>query len=87
MPLHRRPSDDFTSTVTLLDPDTPFCPAPNPSLPSWQLLEIHAAANEGGRAMRRRRTRRSKKVNCWSQVFTGKGAGAGECTKDHRLRF
>lgn len=32
MPLQRSPCDDFTSTVTPLDPDTPLCPTKTPSL-------------------------------------------------------
>ncbi|KAK9514253.1 hypothetical protein VZT92_027732 [Zoarces viviparus] len=37
-PPHRSPCDDFTSTVTPLDPDTPFCPTQNPDPRSLQLL-------------------------------------------------
>lgn len=39
MPLQRSPCDDFTSTVTPLDPDTPpFCPTQNPNPLCPQLL-------------------------------------------------
>lgn len=38
MPLQRSPCDDFTSTVTPLDPDTPSLPNQNPKPLSLQLL-------------------------------------------------
>lgn len=38
MPPHWSPCDDFTSTMTPLDPDTPLCPTQNPTPLLLQLL-------------------------------------------------
>lgn len=40
MPPQRSPCDDFTSTVTPLDPDTPLSPTQNPYPLSLQLLVL-----------------------------------------------
>lgn len=74
-PPHRSPCDDFTSTVTPLDPDTPFCPTQknlNPLSPALQLLvpigPPRAAVAEGTEEWTERRRAKEKK---------GEGRGGG----------
>lgn len=73
MPPHRSPRDDFTSTVTPPDPDTPLCPTQNPSPLSLQLLvpigPPWAAVAEGKKEWTERRRAKEKK---------GEGRGCSE---------
>lgn len=94
MPPHRSPCDDYTSTVTPLDPDTPLWPAPNPASLSLQLLVPiglpWAAGKEGWMERRKEGQGSSKKgamqkVNCWSEVFIG-SMGGRERERENALK-
>lgn len=65
MPPQRSPCDDFTSTVTPLDPDTPLCPTQNPNPLSLQLLvpigPPRAAVAEGKKEWTERRRAKERR--------------------------
>lgn len=90
MPPHRSPCDDYTSTVTPFDPDTPIWPTRNPTSLSLQLLVPigrRGPLRKGWRRNGWRERERGKegqgssekgamqKVNCWSEVFIGSAGG------------
>lgn len=65
MPPQWSPCDDFTSTVTPLDPDTPLCPTQNPNPLSLQLLvpigPQRAAVAEGKKEWTERRRAKERR--------------------------
>lgn len=90
MPLRWCPRNDFTSTVALLDPDTPTRPSQQILVPIGPMrtagMEIWTERTETERENRRERgvvlgqgryheKGAMQKVNCWSEVFIGMQKG------------
>lgn len=79
MPPQRSPCDDFTSTVTPLDPDTPLCPTQNPKPLSPQLLvpigPPSAAVAEGKKEWTERRRAKERREK------NGGAARRGPCKR------
>lgn len=86
MPLQQSPCDDFTSTVTPLDPDAPLCPTKTTRLCLQLLVPIgllRATVVEGKNEWMERRS--AKKREGWrdgsGDGWGGGTAGRGPCKR------